>query len=609
MCGIAGLFDPSGKLGSAALAAMTRALAHRGPDAEGIYSNGPFHLGHRRLSILDLSTAANQPFHSACGRYVMAYNGEVYNFKQIASKLHFTCRTSSDTEVIIEAFAKLGPEFVSQLNGMFAIAILDREQQRLHLFRDRIGIKPINYYWDGRVFLFASELKAIRTQKHQLDQQLDHTAIGQYLNLGYIPAPRTAFTNTFKFPSGHRAEIDANGFRVMPYWSVESTIKPNVLNDETQATDQLEGLINSAVKYRMISDVPFGTFLSGGIDSSLVTAMAQKNSATPINTFNIRFAESTHNESHFARAVAQHLGTHHHELTFTESEATDLIPEITRVYDEPYADSSAAPTMLVSKLARQHVTMTLSGDGGDELFMGYGAHVWANRFANPALWAFRRPLAMALQLGPDRYKRVAELLSANTRSHLAQHIFSQEQYLFSMDEIRLMAPSVPFEPFNASGPFGRNFSATEKQAYFDLLFYLQDDLLIKVDRASMRYALETRVPLLDHRIIEFAINLSPQLKLKQGTAKYLLKKVLFRHVPKELFDRPKWGFSIPLAKWLQGPLLPLMQHYATVQNGFIETASAQKLVDRFLAGETRLYNRIWLLIVLNKWLDEEGLLP
>lgn len=609
MCGIAGIFDPSGKLSSESLAAMTRALAHRGPDAEGLYSHEAFHLGHRRLSIIDLSNAANQPFYSACGRYVMAYNGEVYNFKEIARDLNLQCRTTSDTEVIIEAFAKLGPEFVNRLNGMFAIAIHDRLNKRLHIFRDRIGIKPINYYWDGSLFLFASELKSIRTQKKHLNQQLDRSAIGQYLNLGYIPAPHTAYTNTFKFPSGHRAELDTNGLRLIPYWQANSKVQTEVVTNETAAIEQLEGLIDSSVKYRMVSDVPFGTFLSGGIDSSLVTALAQKNSTAPINTFNIKFAESTHDESHFARAVAEHLGTRHHELTFTEREAIDLIPDITKVYDEPFADSSAAPTMLVSKLARQHVTMTLSGDGGDELFLGYGAHVWANRFSNRALWTLRKPLSVAMKLGPERYKRVADLLNAPHQDTLSQHIFSQEQYLFSFDEVCQYAPSLRNTALKFSWPEARTMSAAEQQAYFDLTHYLQDDLLIKVDRASMRYALETRVPLLDHRIIEFALNLSPGLKIKNGTAKYLLKNVLYRHVPKSLFDRPKWGFSIPLGQWLRGPLRDLMLQYAALPNGIIDPCTAQNLISRFEKGETRLYNRIWLLIVLNKWMEEEGLLP
>jgi asparagine synthase (glutamine-hydrolysing) len=610
MCGIAGIYDPQGSLGEGAIARMTERMAHRGPDAAGHFSDGSFHLGHRRLSIIDLSESANQPFHSACGRYTMVYNGEVYNFQELASELGMRLRTSSDTEVILEAFAKLGPNFIERLNGMFALAILDRQEHRLHLFRDRIGIKPIICYQDQGLFLFASELKGILALRERLNLEIDRTAVSQFLNLGYIPAPRTIFKRAFKFPAGCRAEFDGNTLTINPYWQLDNLIKSDVMTDEREAEERLTGLLTSSVRYRMISDVPFGTFLSGGIDSSTVTAVAQSLSAAPVRTFSISFADRKHDEAPFAQAVAKHLGTDHHEFRLSEKDALQLLPDITQVYDEPYADSSAAPTMLVSKMARQHVTMTLSGDGGDELFHGYGAYTWAERMAKPWIWAARNPLSTAMRLGNDRWKRAADVVDAPDEAHLRQHIFSQEQYMFTAEEIRqLLGDGDECLPWLDVAPVGtRSLTPAEDQALFDLHHYLPDDLLTKVDRASMRYALEARVPLLDHRIIEFSLNLAPQLKVKGGVQKHLLKKVLYRYVPKNLFDRPKWGFSIPLGQWMKGELRGLEAEYLSPRNvketGLVNFGGVQDLRRRFHEGEDRLYNRIWLLVVLHKWAAE-----
>jgi asparagine synthase (glutamine-hydrolysing) len=611
MCGIAGLFVPEGAT-EADLRAMADAIAHRGPDASGVHIHGSFGLAHRRLSILDLSSAAHQPMISSCGRYMIVYNGEVYNFREIRAELGLKTRTTSDTEVILEAFAILGPEMVNRLNGMFAIAILDTLEDRLFLFRDRMGIKPLYVYRDNGKFAFASELKAISALGQQLPLSINHTALPYFLHLGYIPQPLSIFNEVEKFPSGHWGLLDAKGWKVECYWSPEAQVKTTMWEDEPSATDKLEELLTASVRRRLVSDVPFGTFLSGGIDSSLVTALAQKVSDTPIKTFSIGFNDLKHNESQHAASVAKHLGTEHFEYTVTEKDARELVTEILPQYDEPFADSSAIPTMLVSRLARQEVKMTLSGDGGDELFMGYGAYTWAERMQHPALFLLRKPLAALLSMGNDRFQRVSKLLDFDAGGSLASHIFSQEQNMFSMKELsalltgtECMRPILELQLLN-NPPLARDLSPTEAQAFFDIRLYLKDDLLVKVDRATMRYGLETRVPLLDHNVVEFALNLHPSLKRRNGTAKYLLKQVLYRHVPKELFDRPKWGFSIPLQDWLLTNLAFLIDETLTEANinehGLVHWHEVKRLVSEFRSGRHHLFNRIWLLILLHQWL-------
>lgn len=610
MCGIAGLYLANGVV-EAELHTMASAIAHRGPDAAGVHVHGQFGLAHRRLSILDLSTAAHQPMTSSCGRYIMVYNGEVYNFRELRDELGLKTRTTSDTEVILEAFAILGPRMVERLNGMFAIAILDTLDNRLFLFRDRMGIKPLFVYHHSGVFAFASELKAITALCEQLPLSVNAAALPYFLHLGYIPQPMSIYKEVEKFAAGHWGVLDAKGWQKECYWSPQEHITPTVWTHEESAIDKLEELLTASVKRRLVSDVPFGTFLSGGIDSSLVTALAQKVSDAPIRTFSIGFNSLKHNESHHAAAVAKHLGTQHSAYTVTEKDALELAMEILPQYDEPFADSSAIPTMLVSKLAREDVKMTLSGDGGDELFMGYGAYTWAERMANPALFALRRPISAMLSFGNDRLQRVSKLLNFEEGGHLPSHIFSQEQGMFSLPEVTKLiigderkCPILKNDE-NTASRLARKLSPAETQAFFDLRYYLKDDLLVKVDRATMRYGLETRVPLLDHTVVEFALNLHPSLKTKGATAKYLLKQVLYRHVPKELFDRPKWGFSIPLQEWLLTDLSFLIDDVlseANVNNlKLVHWHEVKRLISEFRRGHLHLYNRLWLLILLHRW--------
>ncbi len=613
MCGITGFYTQNNPnfVSKEELDGMTSCLVHRGPDAEGSYFTESVGLGHQRLSILDLSNDANQPMESHSMRYVCVYNGEVYNFKSIASDLNIELKTSSDTEVIVEAFAEWGVTFINKLNGMFSICIYDKQEQILYVFRDRIGIKPLFYYWDGDNFAFSSELKSLLKIRYISDRrQINNAAINEFLHLGYIPEPNTIFSNIRKFPNGQTGIVSDHGFRMESYWDIEGTIRRNVINDPREAKTRLNGLIKSSVAMRLVSDVPFGTFLSGGIDSSLVTAIASREYRGKLKTFSIGFADSKHDESKYARKVAKYLDTDHHEFMVTEDHAKDIIVDMLDFYDEPYADSSAIPTMMLAKLAKEHVTMVLSGDGGDELFHGYGAYKWAKRLTNFPNTTFRGLLGLALSLYPsNRTRRASYLYKYKNKATIKSHIFSQEQYLFCERELDKLLSKEQIYDSNLEQDydnFVRKLTPEEAQAVFDLKYYLKDDLLVKIDRASMRYALETRVPLLDNRIVEFALNVEPKLKIAGGTQKYLLKQVLYDYIPERYFDRPKWGFSIPLKKWLASDLSFLISDYLneSVINefGVVDFKEVQKIVRKFRQGHDYLYNRIWLLIILHKFL-------
>ncbi len=611
MCGIAGFFSSRGAWSEADLKRMTSCIAHRGPDADGFYLD-PVHevgLGHRRLSILDLSSAANQPMASHSGRYQICFNGEVYNYREIAKQLGIQTHTTSDTEVILEAFAMRGPDFVHLLNGMFAIAIYDTQDHTLYLFRDRLGIKPIIYYWKDGDFAFASELKALL----QLDsiyksKKVDRQSIYNFLYAGYIPGPNTTYENISRLPSGSYAVVKGGVLTIKSYWQPEDKVSASKISDFQTAKSQLKELLSSSVKYRMISDVPFGVFLSGGIDSSTVAAIAQNVSGETIKTFSIGVKDDKMDESVYARRVSQHLGTEHYEFIVSEKESLELADRILTAYDEPYADSSAIPTMLVSRLARQHVTMTLSGDGGDELFMGYGAHAWAGRLAMPGIRSLRQPIRAGLSLLSNRYKRAAGIFDYNDEAHIKSHIFSQEQYLFSEKELhQLMQPGYihPLIFDEDLSSLSRQLSAKEAQALFDIKYYLKDDLLVKVDIASMQFSLEARTPFLDYRVVEFALDLDERLKVNKGVSKYLLKEALYDYVPREYFARPKKGFSIPLIRWLHRDLKYLLDRYLSKESveeaGFVKYDQVASLLSRFEAGEDYLYNRLWALMLLHKW--------
>ena len=639
MCGIAGYFSPKGLFAPGSLERMTEAIAHRGPDAFGYFFSPSFSeksdvpllgMGHRRLSIIDLASRSNQPMHSHCGRYTIVYNGEVYNYTEIGDELKsevpgFELRTTSDTEVILQAYVHWGKKSVEKLNGIFAFAIYDHHQEELFVCRDRVGVKPLFYSWDGINMSFASELKSLRTLT-ELQFKLNRAEIPHFLRFGFIPTPFTIYKNIFKLPAGSYVTISKAGFKWNKYWDIADNILTESLSDEKVAMEKLEGLITSAVKYQMISDVPSGVFLSGGIDSSLITAEMARLSTKKINTFSIGFKENRYDESRYAAQVAKHVGTDHHEYILSYKDAIELLDGLDDVYDEPFADSSAIPTMLVSKMARSNVTVTLSGEGGDELFFGYGSYQWARRLRNPLVRLLREPISAVLPYLPNRYRRTTELFRKVPERDLYGHIFSQEQYFFSDFELEnILTPHPKSEDYNLSKQHfsrqlyyenynkliaqlrsARSLNPMEQQSLFDIYCYLQDDLLVKVDRASMKFALEVRVPYLDHRIIEFALNLSPSLKYKNGVAKYLLKEVLYKQIPRSIFDRPKQGFAIPLQSWMEGELRFLIDDNLNEQvikkYEVIKYSHVQELIQRFRNGDLFIYNRLWLLIVLHKWL-------
>jgi asparagine synthase (glutamine-hydrolysing) len=620
MCGITGFLSTSAtiSLTQTHLQQLTNTLRHRGPDAEGYYFEQPTNtsaqkisigLGHRRLSIIDLSSAANQPFYTTDQRYVLVFNGEIYNYRQLAQQYHLSCRTQSDTEVIVQLFDLLGADFVQQLNGMFTIAIYDTHTQQLHLYRDRLGIKPLYYFFDGSTFVFASELKALLALPYIKEQlSVNHQAITHFLYNGFIPATQSIYNQIHKFPAGHYGITNGQNLNITPFWLPENQLQTTVLSDEKIAKQQLNKLLLSAVEYRLISDVPVGTFLSGGIDSSLVTAIAQKLHPKPIQTFSIGFKENHFNEAPHAQAVANHLGTHHHQFMLSHNDAIEQFDQLMSIYDEPFADTSAIPTLLVSQMARKHVTVALAGDGGDELFCGYGMYQWARRLANPILKLLHQPIAQTLDLlGNNRYQRAAKVLNYTNPNRIKSHILSQEAYFFSEEELNKLL--IVRQNIGINEHFtnlARPLLPIEEQALFDLKHYLCDDLLVKVDRASMFHALEVRVPLLDYRVVAFALNLDISLKYRHQTSKYLLKQVLYDYFPPTLFDRPKQGFAIPLADWLKTDLHYLINQYLcadVVQSvGLVHWDVVKQLKHDFEHGKDYLYNRIWALIVLHKWM-------
>ena len=623
MCGIAGYISLKNSIKPLNLKKATGLMQHRGPDAEGFYftDDERMGLGHRRLSILDLSTSADQPMLSSNGRYIISYNGEVYNFQELKHQLNdkgASLKTTSDTEVILELYAEQGINCFKNFNGMFALAIYDLQENVLTLCRDHAGIKPLFIYYDENDFIFSSELKVIKALKEN-QLTINKSSIPYFLHLGLIPHPLTIYNNLEKFPAAHylQVKISTTGFTdinsaITPFWNIESHIEKNSITDETAAKKVLNDLLFDSVEKQLISDVPIGTFLSGGVDSSLVTAIAGKVSNQKINSFSIAIDDGRFNESKYATQVATYLNTHHHEFIVKEKEVLELIDTLMPAYDEPFADSSALPTMMVSRLAKKHVTVALSGDGGDELFMGYGMYVWAKRLSEKWVSPARQVLSVASKLMNDKYRRAGNLFDYSHKKNIKSHIFSQEQYFFKekeLDEI-LINEKFDFEKINSGKSAVRKLKEEEQQSLWDFNYYLPDDLLVKVDRASMHYSLETRVPLLDYRIVEFAFNLDSKLKMKDKTIKYLLKEVLYDYIPRQVFERPKQGFSIPLNKWLKTDLSYLLEKYTSREiierHNLLHYPIVKKIKKQYIAGYDYLFNRLWVIIILHWWLEENN---
>ncbi|MBN8703026.1 MAG: asparagine synthase (glutamine-hydrolyzing) [Bacteroidetes bacterium] len=614
MCGIAGYYTNGVLQNNINLAQQIDLLSHRGPNSNGHFKENKVGLVHTRLSIIDLSANANQPMYSQDERYVIVFNGEVYNHRELGAELKsnysINLKTHSDTEVILEGYVHEGVKFIDKLNGMFAFAIYDRKEETLFICRDRVGIKPLFYYWDGYDFIFASEIKAIvKVLNKKLT--INKSAVYNFLHLGFIPNPDSIYQKIKKLKAGHSLKINKQQLEISPYWNLNTIIKPIAIKDEKKALVQLSDLLMSSVQYHLKSDVPYGVFLSGGIDSSLVTSMAVALSGSKINTFSIGFTESKYNESNYAKKIATHLNTNHHEFIVSYKDALELVEEVTAIYDEPFADSSFIPTMLVSKLSKEHVTVTLSGEGGDELFMGYGSYIWAKRLNNPFINKFRhqlKPFIKYIVKNPKAF----DLLRFIDNEDIPNNILSQEQqYFLQKDLLEHIHPDFSDRYYfdkNIYKKINRTLTSNERQVLFDLNYYLQDDLLCKVDRASMCFGLETRVPLLDHRLIEYSLNIHPDLKYRNGVTKYILKEILYQYIPKEFFNRPKQGFAIPLEIWLKNELSFLIEKYLSnkiiTKYNIVSYKWVSELIHFFRNGKPELYNKLWLLIVLHMWLEK-----
>jgi len=641
MCGIAGLLDPERRSSGAALEAnagrMVDELHHRGPDARGVWVDpeAGVALGHARLSIIDLSPAGAQPMASASGRYLLSYNGEVYNAGELRAELEragHTFRGHSDTEAIVEGFAVWGVEdTIERLIGMFAFAVFDRKERVLMLARDRLGIKPL--YWGrmgGRV-AFASELRAF-TALPDFSPQIDRDALAAYLVTGSVPAPLSIYQGIQKLEPGMVLEIRQDGAeRCHRYWSAfDMALQGQVALleiDEREACERLETLLTDAVTRRMVADVPLGVFLSGGIDSSTVTALMQANSSQPVKSFSIGFHEQAYNEADQAKAVAGHLGTDHTELYVTAAKAQSIVPKLPRIYDEPFADVSQIPTFLISEMTRQHVTVALSGDGGDELFAGYNRYGQGLRVAR-ALRRLPRPLSAALSqmialMPPSSWDHVFAVLPAGARPRQGGeklHKLSSVLGVGADDYYRtLTSPWVSAWSLvkGASQPDASAFSPELRgrfhdelswMQYADTVTYLPDDILTKVDRASMAVSLEARVPLLDHRVFEFAWRLPVDFKIRGGQGKWLLRQVLHKYVPKDLVERPKMGFGVPIDAWLRGPLKDwasdLLDPAAMARTGLLDPVPIQAKWAEHQSGRRNWQHFLWHVLMFEAWRRE-----
>jgi len=645
MCGIAGFRGPtaSREILESRCRAMASRLIHRGPDDEGVWVDPAtgIALGHRRLSILDLSPAGHQPMASHCGRYVIAFNGEIYNHAELRGELAKAGRDPvwrghSDTEVLLAAISAWGLDgALTRSRGMFAIALWDVTNRLLHLVRDRMGEKPLFYGRFGQTWLFGSELKAL--QAHAAWQgRIDRPALADFFRYSYIPTPQSIFQNVAKVPAGSYVTIgsDAGTERITRYWDLHQVVRQGLSRPlaatPNEAVDALERLLIAAVAEQSLADVPLGAFLSGGIDSSTIVALMQAGHTLPIRTFTIGFGDAQYDEAADARKVARHLGTDHTELRVESGDALDIVPRLPEIYDEPFADSSQIPTILVAALARSRVTVALSGDAGDELFGGYNRHLWVDRLwrrlrhlpqgarrgvarslmrGTPTQWdtAFSMLGRLGLQrhiprMPGEKVHKLAGILAAESPGAIYRSVVSQWQ-----DPQRLVLglprdqPGLPVEIV----PEMPDLGIIEAMMLRDTETYLPDDILAKVDRAAMATSLETRIPLLDRRIVEFAWQLPLSLKHRDGIGKWALRQVLYRHVPRELVDRPKTGFGVPIADWLRGPLREwaetLLDERQLGAQGYLDPRQVRSVWDEHMSGRRNLQHQLWPVLMFQAW--------
>ncbi|MDF2713119.1 MAG: asnB [Paenibacillus sp.] len=652
MCGIAGFIDQSRAASREAMLAtvskMTDKIVHRGPDSSGMWSDSDtgVAMGHRRLSILDLSQEGHQPMISQSGRYHIVFNGEIYNYKLLRHMLEqenseavHQLRGSSDTEIMLACMELWGvEEAVKRFVGMFSFALLDRKENRLHLVRDRMGEKPLYYGWGKNVFLFGSELKAIKAHPDAV-LEIDRGALTLYLRHNYIPAPYSIYKNIRKMMPGTILTFDLSTrtYKVAPYWTVEQAIGQGksaiFTGTDVDAVQSLDALIRDSVKQQMVADVPLGAFLSGGIDSTSIVAVMQSQSIKPIKTFTIGFHEEGYNEAEHAKIIAQYLGTDHTEMYISSRQAMDVIPLIPELYDEPFSDSSQIPTFLVAQLAKKHVTVSLSGDGGDELFGGYSRYftaqrIWRKLDRFPKLgrmgaskfiqsiskdrwdksFGWLSPLlATSGKSGPvgDKMHKLAGLLGEPTSrtfyKSLISHCDSPESIVIGGSE-----PDTVFAGRRSEALF----EYMEEMMYLDSISYLPDDILVKVDRAGMGVSLESRIPLLDHRIVEFAWRLPLSMKVRNQKGKWLLREVLHQYVPSEMMDRPKKGFGVPIESWLRGPLREwaesMLDESKIRSQGFFDPVPIRQKWEEHISGKRNCHSYLWNILMFQAWYEKQA---
>lgn len=647
MCGIAGFLSSGRAKDAAALISWAKrmgdAIRHRGPDGSGAWSDpsAGVSFAHCRLSIIDLSAAGAQPMGSESGRYTIIFNGEIYNHldlrKAIEGSGTISWRGHSDTETILAAFERWGIErTLRQIVGMFAFALWDGAERRLYLARDRMGEKPLYYGWAGNDFAFASELGAFQALPG-FEKQVNRFALSLYMQSCNVPAPYSIYHGVFKLPPGTFMVVSEGHVesRTLPkpesYWSVVDAYKnaPAAPDGDDAQIERLHELLRQSVRGQMLSDVPLGAFLSGGVDSSLIVSLMQEISSTPVKTFTIGFDETAFDESPYAAAVAKHLRTDHTEHRVSAKDALNVIPHLAAMYGEPFADSSQIPTHLVCKAARQHVTVALSGDAGDELFGGYQRYLWCRKIwsvVGPVPYAARRAMGAAMQampltlldmfrgIGPvngDRIHRLgAKLARAETFEDLYRGLMTEWPLEMGL-VIGEKSASGQYYDY-ADGPHpGQN--ATERMMTRDMVTYLPDDILTKVDRAAMAVSLETRVPMLDHRVVEYALSLPVGAKIRAGQGKWILRQVLYRYVPQSLIERPKTGFALPLAAWLRGDLRDwaeaLLNEELIRKQGYLNPALVRTQWEQHISGRRDWTARLWAVLMFQSWLEHQRKCP
>ncbi|MCW2820200.1 MAG: asparagine synthase, glutamine-hydrolyzing [Marmoricola sp.] len=651
MCGIIGFLGATSDTDASVLMSMANAIRHRGPDDEGYWRDQQkgIALGHRRLSIVDLSPAGHQPMQAASGRYVIVFNGEIYNHLTLREEIDsagtpVAWRGHSDTETILAGLDAWGMQgMVKRAIGMFAFAVWDRQEHSLTLGRDRLGEKPLYYGWQGQgrnaVFLFGSELSALRAHP-AFAANIDRGALCLQLRHNYIPAPYSIYEGIAKLTPGSLLVVSMRERepRIVSYWSgagvAESGVATSLEASPEEAVDELDRLLRNAVSRQMMADVPLGAFLSGGIDSSTVVALMQAQSPRPVKTFTIGFHEKGYNEAENAKAVAKHLGTDHTELYVTAKEAMAVIPRLASIYDEPFSDSSQIPTLLVSQLARRQVTVALSGDGGDELFCGYNryqltARLWKKLSVGPL--PLRRLISRGLtSVSPESWNRVERAIHgllpeslhfANVGdklhkgaqvldSHSIDALYLRLASHWDAPEATVLNGHEPVTLLSGAGMPGVGFDSVQRMMAMDMLTYLPDDILAKVDRAAMSVSLETRVPLLDHRVVEYAWRLPQSMKLRNGQTKWALRQVLDRYVPRALIDRPKMGFGVPIGVWLRGPLRDwaeaLLDESRLRREGFFHSGNVRRKWNEHLSGRRDWQYHLWDVLMFQSWLEHHN---